>query len=129
MAVVAVVAMLYAMGAVVATAQTVSENVVDEIERVWIKPIVSNHDKSIDAFNEISVIYNRKIARLEQAFVELGHEDLLTRLMEVEELAIKNAKEEAAREADKEADKEAAREAAKKDPLEKPRLSLVKPKD
>jgi len=66
---------------------TLKEAMLREIERVWINPI-----RTIKAYNKIFKIYNRKIARLEKMFVNLGHEDLLERLCKIDKLAEENAK-------------------------------------
>jgi len=66
--------------------------ILKKIEDRWIIPILKNHDKTIKGYNRVFALYNRKIERLENMFIELGHGDLLEELCRRDLLTDENSK-------------------------------------
>ena len=84
--------LVYVFGALPATRDLMVDNLLVEIENNWINPIVESHAKTINTYNDIFMVYNRKIERLEKLFVMLGHEEMLDDLCKMDSLADKNSK-------------------------------------
>ena len=92
----------------------ITVDILNVVEENKIEPIVKHHTDTINNLNEIFDIYNRKIARLEKMFVNIGHGELLDILCKEDMLALENAK--------------SASDASEGSP-QAPKLTIVKSKD
>ena len=84
--------LVYVFGALPATRDMMVDKLLHEIEASWIKPIVENHEKTIETYNEIFAVYNNKIERLERLFMMLGYEEEFDQICKLDSLAEKNSK-------------------------------------